>query len=110
MARIGFHTWEKRTTPSVRSPFVMACCSIVVLCASVTAQDQSTGHDANVWVPAMKRVNATFSGEQGTLALFGDSITASKAFCFGLQYAPDGDDREMLQALGLVKSYMLQDC
>ena len=79
-------------------------------CTLAAAQDADAGPGARVWVPAMKMVHERFTGEQGTLALFGDSITASKAFCFGLQYAPDGDDREMLQALGLVKSYMLQDC
>ena len=79
-------------------------------CTLAAAQSADAGPGARVWVPAMRIVHERFTGEQGTLALFGDSITASKAFWFGLQYAREGDDREMLQALGLVKSYMLQDC
>ena len=104
MARMNFHTWEKGTTPSVRSPFVTAFCSIVLLCASVTAQDQSTGPEANVWVPAMKKVNAKFSGEQGTLALFGDSMTVSRAFWFGLQSNRKNASADMAKALELVNN------
>ncbi len=110
MARMNFHTWEKRTAPSVRTLFVTACCSIVLVCASVTAQNQSTGHDANVWVPAMKKVNAKFSGEQGTLALFGDSITVSRAFWFGLQSNRRNASADMTKAFELVNNYMFEDC
>jgi hypothetical protein len=55
-------------------------------------------------------VHARFDGEQGTLALFGDSITASKAFWFGLQHARLGADAELIEAFQRVKSYMLEDC
>ena len=110
MARMNFHTWEKRTAPSVRTLFVTACCSIVLVCASVTAQNQSTGLDANVWVPAMKEVNAKFSGEQGTLALFGDSITVSRAFWFGLQSNRRNASADMTKAFELVNNYMFEDC
>jgi len=58
----------------------------------------------------MKAVHEKFCGERGTYAQFGDSITVSRAFWFGLKYDPKHASPEMTQALGLVKDYMLQDC
>ena len=68
------------------------------------------GGSDEVWVPAMKAVHEKFKGERGTYAQFGDSITVSRAFWFGLKYAPKNASPEMTKALGLVKDYMLEDC
>jgi lysophospholipase L1-like esterase len=58
----------------------------------------------------MKAVHKKFKGERGTFAQFGDSITVSRAFWFGLKYAPKNASPQMARALGLVKDYMLDDC
>ncbi len=80
MTRTNVYARAKRTIGPVPVPFVVACLAMVLSCAAVSTQAQTAGPDAKVWVPAMKKVNAKFTGEQGTLALFGDSITVSKAF------------------------------
>jgi hypothetical protein len=58
----------------------------------------------------MKAVHEKFQGERGTFAQFGDSITVSRAYWFGLQYAPKHASPELTKDLGLVKDYMLEDC
>ncbi len=62
------------------------------------------------WVASMKAVHEAFEGQRGTFAQFGDSITVSRAFWFGLQYAPKNLSQNMARALGLVRDYMLEDC
>ena len=62
------------------------------------------------WVPAMKKVHARFTGRPGTLAQFGDSITVSRAFWFGLQYERNSAPPEMTRAYELVKKHMLAEC
>lgn len=64
----------------------------------------------DAWVASMKTVHEKFKGQRGTFAQFGDSITVSRAFWFGLQYAPKNTSPQMARALGLVKGYMLEDC
>ena len=110
MTRRCFHS---QTANAFRIRLLVGAATLLLVtcrCTFAAAQGADAGPDARVWVPAMKMVHERFTGEQGTLALFGDSITASRAFWFGLQYAREGDDREMLQALNLVQDYMLQDC
>ena len=110
MTKMISHGWAKLATASFGMPFVVACFSIVLFCAPLSAQAQTTGSDAKVWVPAMKKVNAKFSGEQGTLALFGDSITVSRAFWFGLQSNRKNASADMTKAFELVNNYMFEDC
>jgi glycerophosphoryl diester phosphodiesterase len=83
---------------------------VACFCKLVTAKAPAAGPDADVWVPAMKKVHAKFRGTRGTFALFGDSITVSKAFWSGLRYAGEDTDPDMADALDLVKGYMLEDC
>ena len=115
MTRISFHVRAKRTagpvfTALVFTPLGMACLPIALCCACMAADAQTAGPNADVWVPAMKKVHAKFDGEQGTYALFGDSITVSKAFWFGLQYTRKDADAKMTKAFELVNGYMLEDC
>jgi hypothetical protein len=110
MTTMGFHARAKRTTGPVLAPLVAAWLTMALCCAGMAAQPRPAGPDAKVWVPAMKKVNAKFNGEQGTLALFGDSITVSRAFWFGLQYTRKNADAEMVKAFELVNGYMLEDC
>ena len=70
---------------------------------------RSAGHKEKL-SQAMKEVNAKFSGEQGTLALFGDSITVSRAFWFGLQSNRRNASAGMAKAFELVNNYMLKAC
>jgi lysophospholipase L1-like esterase len=76
---------------------------------SLAAEAQTAGAD-DTWVASMKAVHEKFEGKRGTFAQFGDSITVSRAFWFGLRYAPKNTSPKMAQALGLVKDYMLEDC
>jgi len=110
MTKMCFHARAKRTAGPRLRPLMAACLAIALSCAGVAVQAQTSGPDANVWVPAMKKVNAKFTGEQGVLALFGDSITVSRAFWFGLQYTRKNASAEMTKAFELVNNYMLEDC
>ncbi|MHC4175932.1 MAG: family 16 glycoside hydrolase [Planctomycetota bacterium] len=71
---------------------------------------QPAGPDKETWVPAMKRVHAKFTGQQGSFAEFGDSITCSRAFWFTMRYHAKNGPPEMVRAFRLVDGYMLQDC
>jgi len=58
----------------------------------------------------MKQVHARFTGDRGTLALFGDSITVSLAFWAPLEGAPKAMDPEMARAHQRVKGFMRPEC
>ena len=68
------------------------------------------GDDRPSWIEPMKQVHAQFTGKPGSLALLGDSITASKAFWSPLSYAPKALPEPLAKNLQLVKSYMLDEC
>jgi len=110
MTRMSLHARAKRTAGPVLTALAAACLWTASCCECMAAQPPAAGPKANVWVPAMKKVHAKFKGEQGTLALFGDSITVSRAFWFGLPHTRKNADPKMLKAFELVKGYMLEDC
>src|SRR5215213_3953912 len=62
------------------------------------------------WVGPMKAVHAKFTGTPGTLALFGDSITVSKAFWAPLEYAPKTLDPAVGKPLETVRGHLKPDC
>jgi lysophospholipase L1-like esterase len=62
------------------------------------------------WVEPMKAVHSKFMGKSGTLALFGDSITVTKAFWAPLSYAPPNLPDRLAQNLQVVKGHILEDC
>ena len=62
------------------------------------------------WVEPMREVHARFTGQPGTLALFGDSITVSLAFWAPLAYECRNLPPEMAHALAVVKEYMRPEC
>lgn len=62
------------------------------------------------WVGPMRKVHARFSGDSGTFAQFGDSITDSRAFWFSLKWKRDHASDEMLADFELVRGHMLDDC
>ena len=108
MTTINFYV-PARETPGVVVTVLTATCLLTALsCYRSNARAAEPGTE--VWVPAMKEVHTKFNGERGTLALFGDSITVSRAFWSGLQYTRNNADAEMTRAFELVESYMLEDC
>jgi len=83
---------------------------ILTLAAVGDAQAESAGPDKKVWVPAMQRTHAKFTGGPGVFAQFGDSITCSRAFWFTMRYHAEKGPAEMVQAFQLVNEHMLEDC
>lgn len=89
----------------------MAAISLLVAVASIgLAAEAKPLESDDAWVAPMTAVHEKFTGQRGTFAQFGDSITVSRAFWFGLRYAPRNTSPQMAQALRLVKDYMLEDC
>jgi hypothetical protein len=82
---------------------------ITAASAGVAAEPRPAASD-DAWVASMKAVHQKFKGQPGTFAQFGDSITVSRAFWFGLQYAPKNTSPEMVRALDLVKGHMREEC
>jgi hypothetical protein len=66
--------------------------------------------EAPAWVKSMQEVHAKFSGKPGTLALFGDSITVSKAFWAPLQSEPKGLPADIAKSRRVVAKHMLPEC
>jgi lysophospholipase L1-like esterase len=66
--------------------------------------------DDPAWVKPMQETHAKFTGKPGTLALFGDSITETKAFWAPLAYAPKDVRPGIAASLEVVKKHMLADC
>ena len=62
------------------------------------------------WADSMKKVHAKFSGEKGTFACFGDSITVTMAFWAPLQYGRKNMSPEGETAYKLVTGHMKAEC
>jgi hypothetical protein len=92
---------------------LLAMIAVSLLIAGATAASAAEARPAgadDAWVASMKAVHEKFKGKRETFAQFGDSITVSRAFWFGLRYAPKNTSPEMAQALDLVKGYMREEC
>src|SRR5579883_1535203 len=77
----------------------------LVLLAPAAAQEGSAD-----WVDAMKNVHAKFSGQRGTFAQFGDSITITMAFWSSLQGGAKNMTAETEAAYKLVNGFMKLEC
>ncbi|MDQ1327416.1 MAG: hypothetical protein QG641_696 [Candidatus Poribacteria bacterium] len=66
--------------------------------------------DGKYWVEPMREVHSRFTGQKGTLAHFGDSITVTMAFWSPLQYIRKNAPPEMEKAFEQVNDYMLSQC
>src|SRR5687767_7987564 len=62
------------------------------------------------WVESVQKVHANFTGKPGTLALFGDSITVSRAFWSPLASAPKDLPDPIAKSLAVVNKYLIDDC
>ncbi|MCI0701009.1 MAG: SGNH/GDSL hydrolase family protein [Planctomycetia bacterium] len=62
------------------------------------------------WVKPMKEVRAKFTGKPGSLALFGDSISVSKAFWAPLASPPKDLPADIAKSHDVVKKHMLDEC
>lgn len=62
------------------------------------------------WAESMKEVNAKFTGEKGTFACFGDSITITMAFWAPVKYGRKNMSPEGEAAYKLVAGYMKDEC
>src|SRR4051794_29155482 len=71
---------------------------------------RARAEDAPAWVGPMRQTHAKFTGKPGPLALFGDSITVSKAFWTPLSFAPKDLPEPVAKNLEVVKKYMNDDC
>jgi lysophospholipase L1-like esterase len=66
--------------------------------------------DDAAWVGPMKQVHAKFTGQRGTFAQFGDSITVTMAYWAPLRYEHKNLDAAGRKAFERVNSYMNKDC
>src|SRR5215217_5077549 len=84
--------------------------AFVALALLISFASRAAARDVPAWVGPMKDVHAKFTGERGSLALFGDSITVSQAFWTPLAYDPKNLSPEGRAALELVKKHMQERC
>ena len=83
---------------------------LVPLALLLIAMPASPQAGAAPWVDAMKKVHEKFTGEKGTFAHFGDSITITMAFWSSLKGSRKNMTPEAEEAFKLVDGYMKPDC
>ncbi|MBW8039734.1 MAG: hypothetical protein FVQ85_07020 [Planctomycetes bacterium] len=71
---------------------------------------ENGGAESRYWAGAMTEIHEKFSGEKGTFAHFGDSITVTLAFWTPLLYSRKNAGEEMEQAYKLVEQYLNKEC
>jgi lysophospholipase L1-like esterase len=84
------------------------CC--LFLLQTVAFMSPNAACAADDWIEPMKKVHAAFSGERGTFAHFGDSITVTLAFWAGLEAQPKNMDPLTARAYDLAKRYQKPEC
>lgn len=82
----------------------------ILAVALVLAMGRIVGFEETDWVEAMRSVHKRFSGQKGTFAQFGDSITVTMAFWSPLPHARKNAPPEMERAFKIVNSYMRPEC
>jgi lysophospholipase L1-like esterase len=94
--------------PRLLTAAVLAAC--LGLLRPARADEPKKPADAPAWVEPMKRVHAKFTGQKGTFATFGDSITVTMAFWAPLPHVHKNLSRGAEAAFRLVNDYMKADC
>ncbi len=74
------------------------------------AKTKTGKSESRYWADSMAKVHERFSGEKGTFAHFGDSITVTLAFWTPLLYSRKNAPEEMERAYKLVKQYLKKEC
>lgn len=82
-----------------------SCLLMTALAAAPTAPPA-----APPWADHVRQVHAKFTGQKGTLAAFGDSITITLAFWTPLLYKRTNAPQEMERAFALVKEHLAHPC
>ena len=77
--------------------------SAFLLALPAQAEDQ-------YWTEVTARVHSNFTGEKGTFAHFGDSITVTLAFWTPLLYSRKNAPEDMERAYQMVKQHLKQEC
>lgn len=83
-------------------------CSVILCCCNFAGAAEPNAKD--YWVEAMAKVHAQFTGEKGTFAHFGDSITFTMAYWAPLKWEAKNMSPQMEKARGLAHKYMKADC
>ena len=97
--------------------FILLLAVVALVVAPVLAAEAEVAKAAkdkpsekDYWVEPMKKVHAKFTGEKGTFAHFGDSITVTMAFWASMKWTQKNMDKPTQDAFDLVKGYMKDDC
>jgi lysophospholipase L1-like esterase len=83
---------------------------LILVSASCTAAAETRQSSADAWIGPMREVHARFTGQPGTLALFGDSITVSQAFWSPLAGRSRGLSERLAADRQLVEDYLRPEC
>jgi len=89
---------------------IAAALLVLLLCVGPVLAAAAPPADAPYWLEPMKKVHARFTGERGTFAQFGDSITVSMAFWASLFWEHKNLDAAAQADFDLVKGYMKEAC
>lgn len=68
------------------------------------------GADDSYWIEPMQKVHEKFTGQKGTFAHFGDSITVTLAYWTPLLYSRNNCPPQMERAYEEVKKYLKEPC
>ncbi|MBC8217465.1 MAG: right-handed parallel beta-helix repeat-containing protein [Planctomycetes bacterium] len=83
---------------------------LVISSVASPGQDVRAAGNERYWVGEMGKVHSKFTGEKGTFAHFGDSITVTLAYWTPLLYSRKNAPAEMERAYELVKGYLKKEC
>jgi lysophospholipase L1-like esterase len=84
---------------------------LLLLLGSTPCPADEAGQGEESWAAPMRKVHAEFTGERGTFAHFGDSITVTMAFWAPLRDSrPKNMDEQIAADYKLVKGYMQEKC
>ena len=92
---------------ALRLGFVACFCVVAVV---PTSHGRAAEARSDYWIEPMRKVHARFTGTNGTLAQFGDSITVSMAYWAPVAGTPKNMSSEAARAHSMVKQYMKPHC
>src|SRR5437868_11144963 len=87
--------------------YVLRFTFYAALGSTALALGRAPGRDPQ---PALRRIHARFTGQRGTFAQFGDSITVTQAFWSPLQSSCRNAPPAMEAALARVRAYLRPEC